>query len=57
MPRPDFSKSVVAVSFSSAAMFWLTADGVYPRRAAAAVIEPVWTTAHTAWRRRGSSTC
>ncbi|CAM5546574.1 hypothetical protein SGLAM104S_07202 [Streptomyces glaucescens] len=54
-PRPTRSSSSAPASFSSAAICWLTADGVYPSRAAAAVTEPLPTTARSTCIRRTSS--
>lgn len=45
IPRPTRCSSVSPVSRASAATCWLTADGVYPRWAAAAWIDPAATTA------------
>ena len=44
-PRPKRSSSTIPASFSSTAICWLTAEGVYPRWAAAAVTDPLVTTA------------
>ncbi|MGC0356567.1 hypothetical protein RKD25_003856 [Streptomyces sp. SAI-124] len=54
-PRPTRSSRAVPACFSRAATCWLTADGVYPRWAAAAVTVPLVTTARRTWRRLTSS--
>ncbi len=54
-PRPTRSSSATPACFSNAAICWLTADGVYPRFAAAAVTDPLLTTALRTCMRRTSS--